>query len=475
MYHEALDMAKLVPVLLIFVLGASTSYAFADSNSSGFTNAISVNSAGENVTSPQMVVSGGNVYLGWINNAANSSYVLFAKSTDGGLTFGKQTDLGRINSGAPDNLMIVESQGKVYAVWQSFLSNKSSIVFTKSDDEGTTFEQPVQVSDNSKDSAFPQIAVSENHVYFAWIDRTESDVTNIVFDKSDDGGTTFAGPVAITNNNGNSGIPRISANGDNVYLMWEDNSKKNFDIYLSTSSDLGKTFSSSLDISNNTGDSGAPQILVNGTNVYAVWMDNTLGNFDIYFSKSTDGGQTFAKPVDVSTGKLDSGYPQFAVAGNEVYVTWTEAVSPTNYDIFFSKSTDGGQTFGTPLNISNSPGASGWPQVAVDDNIYVNWVDSTPGHFDDYIAKSVDDGKSFEAPVDVDNGSKTNSWYNSMSVSSGTVYLAWQQGDNGGNDIMFAKSTTFVPEFGPVVPLVLVVSIVSIIAVSARSSLRTRL
>lgn len=476
MLNKALCVEKLIPVLLILVLTVSVSEAFADSNSAGFTNAIGVSSPSGNSTLPQLIVSGDNVYVGWVDNSVGKFGVMFAKSNDGGSSFGKQVDLGNVNAGAPDNLKIAESQGKIYAVWQSFLANKSSIAFAKSSDNGTTFMPAIEVSDDSKDSAFPQVTVSDNHVYVVWIERTPGDITNIVFAKSDDGGTTFGTPVTITSHSvGNVGIPKISANGNHVYLMWEDNSAKNYDVFLSSSNDSGNTFSSiPINISNNAGDSGASQMTVDGNNIYAVWMDDTPGNFDILFSKSTDGGATFAAPVNVSGNSQDSGYPQFVVMGNNIYVAWTNAVSDKNYDILFAKSSDGGQTFGTPINVSNTSGASGWPQISTDSgNVYISWVDNTPGNYDIYIAKSANDGNSFESPVDMNSGTY-GSWYNRMASVSNTVYVVWQQANNGSNDIMFSKSTTFVPEFGPIAPLVLVVSILSIIAISQKSILKTR-
>ncbi len=251
----------------------------------------------------------------------------------------------------------------------------------------------------------------------------------------------------------------------------EDNGVKNYDIFLSTSNDSGNMFSTPVNISVNQGNSGAPQMAVNGNNVYAVWMDDSSGNFDIFFSKSSDGGQTFATPVDISRTKLDSGYPQLAVSANNVYIVWTEIVTDKNYEIFFAKSTDGGKTFDQPLDISNNPGASGWPKIAVDGNIYVSWVDNTLGNYDVYIVKSTDNGNSFGSPVEVNNGTN-NSWYNQMGATSNAVYLTWI-GVGQYSDVMFAKSTTFVPEFGPVVSLVLAVSIISIILLSQRSRLKS--
>ncbi|NHI03060.1 hypothetical protein DYY67_0181 [Candidatus Nitrosotalea sp. TS] len=382
MLNKVLCVEKLIPALLILAFSVSISNAFADSGSTGFTNVIGVSSPSENATLPQLVLSGNNVYVGWVDNTAGKFGVMFAKSNDGGSSFEKEVDLGNVNSGAPDNMKIVASQGQIYATWQSFLDNKSSIAFAKSNDNGTTFAPAVQISDNSKDSAFPQIAASDNHVYVVWLERTTGDITNVVFAKSDDGGTTFDTPVPITSHpGGNTGIPKIFAYGSHVYLMWEDNGAKNFDVFLTSSNDSGNTFNSiPTNISNNTGDSGAPQMIVNGNDVYAVWMDNSPGNFDILFAKSTDGGSTFAKPVNVSGDVQDSGYPQFAVVGNNVYVTWTNVITEKNYDILLAKSSDGGQTFGTPINVSNTPGASGWPQISADtNNVYVSWVDNTPG------------------------------------------------------------------------------------------------
>lgn len=448
---------------LIMLFAASTPWclAYADSTTPGFAGPQVLSSLASNSTIPQLLVSGSNVYLAWIDEGSGGFGAKFTHSSDGGSTFAKETSLGSIG-GAPDNLRIAEFHGKIGVVWQSFSANKSSIAFSQSSDNGTTFSPPIQISDPSRDSAFPQLALYGDKVYVAWLEKTDNDVTNLVFEKSDDGGKTFGQPIAITSHAGNSGIPKIYATDGHVFLMWEDNSAKNFEIFLSTSSDSGDTFGKPVDVSNSPGDSGAPQVAVVGSNVYAAWMDNSAGHFDIMFAESTDGGVTFSTPVGVSRASQDAGYPQLAVSGNNVYITWTNTMSDKNYDIYFTMSQDGGKTFGQPLNVSNSPGASGWSQLAVQGNIYVSWVDNTPGKFDIYIAKSSDGGKTFDAPVDV-GSSDHGAWFNQMAATPSAVYLAWAGAGNQTSMIMFTKSTTFVPEFGPLAALVLVLSLASII------------
>ena len=125
----------------------------------------------------------------------------------------------------------------------------------------------------------------------------------------------------------------------------------------------GTSFGTPINISNNTGDSFFPQIAAIGNNVYVTWQDNTPGNFDIFFAASTNNGTSFGTPLNVSNSICNSGVPQIAVLGNNVYLTWDDGISG-NFDIFFAASTNNGISFGTPINISNNAGISVLPQIA---------------------------------------------------------------------------------------------------------------
>src|SRR5215217_966198 len=58
-------------------------------------------------------------------------------------------------------------------------------------------------------------------------------------------------------------------------------------------------------------------------NVCTVWIDNTPGNFEIFFARSTDGGLTFSEPENISGNAGSSQLPQISSEGNNVYVVWT--------------------------------------------------------------------------------------------------------------------------------------------------------
>ena len=59
-----------------------------------------------------------------------------------------------------------------------------------------------------------------------------------------------------------------------------------------------------------------------------------------------------------------------------------------------------------------------------------------------------------------------------MAALGNVVYMVWQEGQSGNHTIVFSKSTTFVPEFGPFASLALIVSVISIIAISYKSCLK---
>ena len=140
-----------------------------------------------------------------------------------------------------------------------------------------------------------------------------------------------------------------------MYTVWQDNviSKDpiNYDIFMRKSNDEGATYSDVVNLSNNTGFSEHPQIAVSGNNMYVVWIDNTSGNREIYFVRSTDGGATYDNIINLSRDTKDSHNQEIAAFGDKVYVVWTDSSK-----ILFKASTDRGATFNDLQIISNDVG-----------------------------------------------------------------------------------------------------------------------
>ena len=104
----------------------------------------------------------------------------------------------------------------------------------------------------------------------------------------------------MSRNNGSSIYPQLTANGNNVYVVWTDDTRGNNNIDFKVSNDYGNSFSRTKPVSRNNGSSVYPQLAANGNNVYVVWTDDTPGNTDINFRKSSDYGNNFNSTINLS-------------------------------------------------------------------------------------------------------------------------------------------------------------------------------
>jgi hypothetical protein len=157
----------------------------------------------------------------------------------------------------------------------------------------------------------------------------------------------------------------------------------------------------------------APQAfdqIINEANIsdykYAVWSAGEEEDRYIFFSRSTDGGDTFSTPLSLSGKNRTQVFnPEVSSSGNIVYVVWQGQSENGNQDIFMRKSVDYGSSFSGVENLSNDPGGSGNPQVTINGNTtHVAWEGTTPGNNYIFYSKS-DDGSKFDSPQKIGDNS----------------------------------------------------------------------
>jgi hypothetical protein len=157
---------------------------------------------------------------------------------------------------------------------------------------------------------------------------------------------------------------------DRVYVSWtrflfnaHNGSYVQSPIFFAWSSNGGRTFSAPTQISGNVKyDQGSRPVVGPDGSVYVFFEGATrLATLDsTYVVKSTDGGVSWGKPVQVSTlvdshvltdtAFRDNSYPAAAAAPNgDLYATWTTMVGRTSTAVW-SRSTDGGATWSAPAN-----------------------------------------------------------------------------------------------------------------------------
>jgi hypothetical protein len=97
-------------------------------------------------------------------------------------------------------------------------------------------------------------------------------------------------------------------------------------------------------------------------NLYALWNAGTVdkGPERMYFSKSTDGGNTWSAKQDVSTAAqgVEHSFPAIAAAGNgDVRIAWMDTRVAASgaidrWNVYFRSSTNGGSTWTSEVDLS---------------------------------------------------------------------------------------------------------------------------
>ncbi|MCP4420835.1 MAG: RHS repeat protein, partial [Chloroflexi bacterium] len=242
----------------------------------------------------------------------------------------------------------------------------------------------------------------------------------------------------VSNNANESINPCIALNSsDTPYFVWEEGGEIYFKQLNGTSANVSN--SPSVDSSN-------PAIAVDDSNdIYIVWREVTGSNdAEIFYSKSTNGGQSWGAPFNVSAPFIDAewGYdygaytPQISISSDGfVHIVWTHSIEGEAFQppILLHRYLNG-STWSNISTVVNSMGldpvSSDLYDVSPGDNgeIHVIWIDwqGQNSTNDDVIAYRVWNGSSWGSRVDliitISNGSPTISM-----DSLGTIHVAWIQ------------------------------------------------
>jgi hypothetical protein len=227
----------------------------------------------------------------------------------------------------------------------------------------------------------------------------------------------------------------------NIHMVWEDNTPGNHEIYYKRSTSGGGTWNGTKRLSWNSAGSFSPVIAADSSNnIHVVWFDSKPGNYELYYKRSTNSGVNWSGSKRLTWSAGSSSSPAIAVdSSNNVHVAWYDK-TPGNEEIFYKRSTNGGVNWSGSKRFTWNPEDSTDPAIAVDSsgNIHVVWKSNISGTFEIYHKRSTDAGATW-------GGTKRLTWSagNTYSPaittgSSNTVYLVWTLSFA---EIYFKKST----------------------------------
>jgi hypothetical protein len=248
--------------------------------------------------------------------------------------------------------------GNLYIGWTRWRLADSQMVLSRSTDDGKTWSEPIEIDahpglprdDNGAAEGFDGVVAPDGTLYAIW-----SQDNDIMLTSSKDGGKTFSraravihtAPImfAIDTLDRANGFPQIAIDpkSKRLYVTWSDYRNGDLDVFISSSGDKGKHWSSPVRVNNDPVHNGAEQFFqwlavdpVDGS-VNVIFYDRRRDPANrkqiVVLARSTDDGLTFSNyawtedPFEAG-GVFFGDYSGLAAYGGRVYGVWTEKPAP---------------------------------------------------------------------------------------------------------------------------------------------------
>jgi hypothetical protein len=350
---------------------------------------------------PSVAVAGSSVFVVWHGAHGNGLEIHCRRSLDGGATWQPVTIL--TGSGAAAHASIAAAGRSVHVVWGDVRSGSAEIYWRPSADGGASWEEERRLSDPPFESWVPSVAAAGEEVRVAWVDLRDGNEEEYV-KISRDGGRHWGPDTRLTVDGADSWAPSIVLSSGVAHLAWfdrrdagvrhdeveaqldailalmglpsgppppsdphtyylppfrarvEEKSRRiqdavaawvasggdpvrlerelreferrmrdwetGWEIYYTRSTDGGLSWLPEVRMTEASGVSARPSLAVDGENVLLVWFDSRDGDFEIYFKQSRDGGETWLPDLRLTEAAGDSAHPTVAARGGAVHVLW---------------------------------------------------------------------------------------------------------------------------------------------------------
>jgi len=212
-----------------------------------------------------------------------------------------------------------------------------------------------------------------------------------------------------------------------------------------------------------------PRVMVAGQDrVYLLWQEIVFSGGshggEIFFARSTDGGRSFAGPVNLSEttngagkGRLSGRYwhngslDLAAGPDGTLYAAWTEYEGPLRV----RRAEDGGKRWSESVTVAGGADArpARGPALAVgpDGRVHLAWTVGEAADADIHYAFSDDGGRAWSDPRHPETTSGHADAPKLVVASDGTVHAAWMESPGGplrSYRVRYAKLTTDDESFG---------------------------
>lgn len=348
--------------------GDSNSLNFTISDNHTFTDPVNItnHNRGYIADFDMAADSTGNIYVTYLSDQRDESlYNMFLKrSTDNGTNWDQAIEVPATSTVFLFHDMALDTAGNIYVVWTSF-GYPGGIYLSRSNNNGTGWMNAVQVYDlQSSPNGKSCITVNQAGNLYAAFEEYLGDIDSISLKStgSTDNGLNWSSPVEIYNEDifdkrfPHRLSPSIAADKDgNVYTSWNSISisPPELAVYFSRLDNTGVTWSPPGKILSSEILNRYHIAVDNDGNINLLWCEDPLGaDYQMYFRRFTGKGTAGGEIITLFPGFEVKQSQAIAVdsAGN-INILFNAKIQEDGFGLFFSRSTDNGQTWSQPLEI----------------------------------------------------------------------------------------------------------------------------
>jgi hypothetical protein len=264
--------------------------------------------------------------------------------------------------------------------------------YSRSFDEGQTWETPAIIASADDDTLERPLAVSGSFVHVLYT-RTN----DLYYRRSTDGGNTWEAEVLLHSSTTEFYRGGVVCSGSIVHIVYariEPSPTWEGQMYYRRSVDNGATMGSETEPYPNDAtytSASRPNISVFDNSVHLAWAalrtgDTVLQDEEINTGRSTDGGVTWDSRVvqkDNSSSFAHRPDVIHAGIGSIALLVWQESSdggSPSELDLYMKRSIDGGTTWGSTIRMTNLTNASEHAYLAASGNrVALVWAEYVTG------------------------------------------------------------------------------------------------
>jgi len=263
---------------------------------------------------PTLKISSGNVYSAFpaITANGNDIYCVWEDFRDGN----DEIYLRKYVSGvwSPEKRLTTDDStswgadiardpvtGTLHVVWFDYRTGNDEIYIISSNDDGTTWSSPRNLSNDAANSWEPRIAAYNNRIDVTWY-SWRSDFVSYEVWYAGFNGETWTVPEIVSDPYADSKCPSISSDALGTIIAWEDYCQGNDEIYAAYKRHDSTTWGNKR-ITNNDADSYGADCAANATNLLFTWFDYRDTIDQIYFTKGLITDMTSIEQERVSHQK----------------------------------------------------------------------------------------------------------------------------------------------------------------------------